>query len=56
MRQEAVRAAEAALADRATSAEQACREAEKRRRQVEASAAETEQNVHKAEEEVRHVL
>lgn len=52
LRQEAVREAEAALADRAASAEQAFREVEKRRRAAEASAAASEEEAHRAEGEV----
>ena len=56
LRQEAVRAAEASLTDRASSAELACREAEKRRRAAEAAVAAAEEQAHKAEGEVRSVL
>ena len=53
LRQEAVRAAEEGLTERAASAERACREAENRRRLVEANAAEAEERAHRAEGEVR---
>lgn len=53
LRQEAVRAAEAALTDRASSAESACRDAEKRRRAAEAAAAAADEGTHQLEGEVR---
>lgn len=52
LRQEAVRAAEASLTDRAASAELACREAERRRRVAEAAVAASDEQAHKAEGEV----
>ncbi|CAB1105572.1 unnamed protein product [Ectocarpus sp. CCAP 1310/34] len=52
LRQEAVRAAEASLTDRAASAELACREAERRRRVAEAAVAASDERAHKAEGEV----
>ena len=56
LRQEAVRAAEAALTERAATAERVCREAEHRRRAVEAAAAEAEERAHHAEGEVRSYI
>lgn len=54
LRQESVRAAEAALADRAAAAENACRDAEYRRRAAEAAAVAAEESAHKAQGEVTY--
>lgn len=52
LRQEDVRAAEAALTERACSAEHSCREADRRRRVAEAQAAAAEESAHHAKGEV----